>query len=57
MIPKEIESGRSGGIRCAGNLEPFMVPKHVEFLDTLPKNPSGKVDAKTLGKGMVGSVI
>ena len=28
---------------CAGQLASFKVPKHVLFIDSLPKNPSGKV--------------
>jgi long-chain acyl-CoA synthetase len=33
---------------CSKHLEPFMVPKYVEFRETLPKNPSGKIDKKVL---------
>jgi acyl-CoA synthetase (AMP-forming)/AMP-acid ligase II len=33
---------------CARNLEPFMVPKYVEFRESLPKSPSGKIDKKAL---------
>ena len=33
---------------CTLNLEPFMVPKYVEFTDSLPKSPSGKIDKKKL---------
>ncbi len=33
---------------CTQNLEDFMVPKHVEFRDSLPKNPSGKIDKLAL---------
>ncbi len=29
-------------------LEDFMVPKFVEFKDTLPKNTSGKIDRRQL---------
>jgi fatty-acyl-CoA synthase len=28
---------------CAAHLAPFKVPKRVLFVDSLPKNPSGKV--------------
>ena len=28
---------------CRANLEDFMVPKYVEFRDTLPKTSSGKI--------------
>jgi amino acid adenylation domain-containing protein len=34
---------------CAQNLEPFMVPKYVEFTDSFPKSSSGKIDKKELG--------
>lgn len=33
---------------CSKNLEPFMIPKYVEFLDSLPKTPNGKIDKKSL---------
>ena len=33
---------------CTQNLEPFMVPKYLEFRDSLPKSPSGKIDKKRL---------
>jgi len=33
---------------CTKNLEPFMVPKFVEFLDFFPKSASGKIDRKEL---------
>jgi amino acid adenylation domain-containing protein len=33
---------------CAGLLEDFMVPKSVEFRDTLPKNSHGKIDRREL---------
>jgi long-chain acyl-CoA synthetase len=31
---------------CAGNLEDYMVPKHVEFRDALPKTESGKISRR-----------
>jgi long-chain acyl-CoA synthetase len=34
--------------RCAASLEDFMVPKHVEFRDTLPKTSTGKITRKGL---------
>jgi amino acid adenylation domain-containing protein len=34
---------------CSKTLEPFMVPKYVEFVDSIPKNASGKIDKKQLG--------
>ena len=33
---------------CMKNLEPFMVPKYVEFRDSFPKSSSGKIDKKKL---------
>jgi acyl-CoA synthetase (AMP-forming)/AMP-acid ligase II len=33
---------------CSANMETFMVPKYVEFLDCLPKTPNGKIDKKRL---------
>jgi long-chain acyl-CoA synthetase len=33
---------------CSKNLEPFMIPKYVEFVDSFPKSPSGKIDKKQL---------
>ena len=33
---------------CALKLEPFMVPKYVVFMKTLPKTPNGKIDKKQL---------
>jgi long-chain acyl-CoA synthetase len=33
---------------CAQHLEDFMVPKHVEFRDSLPKTSSGKIRASAL---------
>jgi acyl-coenzyme A synthetase/AMP-(fatty) acid ligase len=33
---------------CSENMETFMVPKYVEFVDDLPKTPNGKIDKKLL---------
>lgn len=33
---------------CTQNLEPFMVPKYVEFVDSFLKSASGKIDKKQL---------
>jgi acyl-CoA synthetase (AMP-forming)/AMP-acid ligase II len=33
---------------CRANLEPWMVPECVEFRDSLPKSPSGKVRKEQL---------
>jgi acyl-coenzyme A synthetase/AMP-(fatty) acid ligase len=34
---------------CLGQLESFMAPKYVEFVDDLPKTETGKVRKKGLG--------
>ncbi len=36
---------------CAANMETFMVPKYIEFVDKLPVTTNGKIDKKQL-KGM-----
>ncbi len=33
---------------CKENLENYMIPKYVEFLESLPKTPNGKIDKKKL---------
>ena len=33
---------------CAENMESFMVPKYIDFLDSLPNTPNGKIDKKQL---------
>jgi long-chain acyl-CoA synthetase len=33
---------------CSENLQPFMVPTYIEFVDSLPKSPNGKIDKKAL---------
>ncbi|MHC4074158.1 MAG: class I adenylate-forming enzyme family protein [Planctomycetota bacterium] len=33
---------------CAANMETFMVPKYIEFMENLPKTPNGKIDKKQL---------
>jgi acyl-coenzyme A synthetase/AMP-(fatty) acid ligase len=33
---------------CTANMETFMVPKYIEFMDNLPKTPNGKIDKKQL---------
>jgi acyl-coenzyme A synthetase/AMP-(fatty) acid ligase len=33
---------------CQARLEPFMVPKHVTFLSSIPKTPSGKITKKNI---------
>jgi acyl-coenzyme A synthetase/AMP-(fatty) acid ligase len=39
---------------CARHLEDFAVPKYVEFRESLPKTPSGKVSRRALGVGASG---
>ena len=33
---------------CAQHLEDYMMPRHVEFRESLPKNASGKIDVRAL---------
>ena len=33
---------------CVKNLEPFMLPKYIEFRDSLPRSANGKIDKKKL---------
>jgi long-chain acyl-CoA synthetase len=33
---------------CSEHMETFMVPKYIEFMDSLPKTPNGKIDKKQL---------
>lgn len=33
---------------CSRNVEIFMIPKYVVFIDSLPKSPNGKIDKKIL---------
>jgi amino acid adenylation domain-containing protein len=35
---------------CTNQLEIFMVPKYMEFVQTLPRTPNGKIDKKSLKK-------
>ena len=35
---------------CTQNMESFMVPKYILFMDELPRTPNGKIDKKTLQK-------
>ena len=35
---------------CSENLEIFMVPKYIEFIEELPKTPNGKVDKQALSR-------
>jgi len=36
---------------CTENLEPFMLPRYIEFRKRLPKTQSGKIDKKRLKEG------
>ena len=36
---------------CLKHLEPFMVPKYIEFIGSFPKSPAGKIDKKELTSG------
>ncbi|MBM4332166.1 MAG: AMP-binding protein [Deltaproteobacteria bacterium] len=38
---------------CRNHLEPFMVPKYVEFLPALPKSAHGKIDKSKLSRNCV----
>ncbi len=40
---------------CVGLMAPFKVPKHVIFVDSLPKNPSGKLLKRELRTRYIGS--
>lgn len=50
IVPKEGESLTKEEVTqfCKTKLSTFKVPKYVDFADTLPKNPSGKVLKRTL---------
>jgi amino acid adenylation domain-containing protein len=50
-----IEPGKSIAVKdilqfCARNLESFMVPKYVEFIDTFPRASTGKIDKNKLNR-------
>ncbi|PMW09088.1 acyl-CoA synthetase, partial [Pseudomonas sp. GW456-E6] len=40
---------------CAGQMAHFKVPKRVIFVDSLPKNPSGKLLKRELRQRFVGA--
>jgi fatty-acyl-CoA synthase len=44
ISPEEIESF------CRAKLAGYKVPRHIEFIETLPRNPTGKVLKKELRK-------
>jgi len=51
FIVKKMDSGLLQNevlLYCSKNMETFMIPKEIEFLDALPKSPNGKVDKKSL---------
>ena len=51
FVVKKMDSGLSQKdilLYCSKNMETFMVPKEIEFLDALPKSPNGKIDKKSL---------
>lgn len=33
---------------CSKNMEAFMIPRYIEFVNEMPKNSNGKVDKKAL---------
>lgn len=38
---------------CTQNLEPFMVPKYLKFIDEFPKSASGKIDKKSISENYI----
>jgi amino acid adenylation domain-containing protein len=50
VVPKSQNSLSEKDIlkHCKENMEIFMVPKYVTFIDELPKTPNGKIDKKFL---------
>ncbi len=42
---------------CAARLEPFMVPKYVTFVSSIPKTPSGKITKKNIWDHSVGARV
>src|SRR5699024_10727244 len=50
VVPKEGAELTEAAVMtfCKERLSKFKVPKHVDFADELPKNPSGKVLKRTL---------
>ena len=41
---------------CTQNLEPFMVPKHFEFMDDFPLSASGKIDKKLIAENYINNM-
>ncbi|HEC03353.1 MAG TPA: AMP-dependent synthetase [Phycisphaerales bacterium] len=50
IVPgRDVQLGEKDVLKyCSANMESFMVPKHVEFMESLPKTPNGKIDKKLL---------
>lgn len=46
--PKVLFSEKEVLKHCATHLEPFAIPKYIEFVEELPKTPNGKIDKKIL---------
>ncbi len=42
---------------CAARLEPFMVPKYVTFVSSVPKTPSGKITKKNIWDHSAGARV
>ena len=42
---------------CAAKLEPFMVPKYVTFVSSIPQPPSGKIPKKYIWDHWVGARV
>jgi len=55
IVPADTANMTEKGVLkyCSENMETFMVPKYVEFMDSLPKTPNGKIDKKQLKSGEV----
>lgn len=41
--------------QCVSNLESFMVPAKIIFVDSMPKSPNGKIDKKVLKQKVLGN--
>ena len=52
VVPKEPDAPRAEALieLCLQRMPRYMVPKTIEYLDELPKTPTGKVDYQTLRK-------
>ena len=49
VVPRTNDLDRRAVLRhCADRLSPFMVPKYVEFVSSLPKTAHGKIDKPAL---------